>query len=227
MALILNIDTATSLATICLSSNGNCVSFSEHNQQKEHASFVHKAILNILHAAGLSLDQLDAIAVTSGPGSYTGLRVGMATAKGFCYALSKPLILINTLRVMAAAALEKLTTTEPGTLLCPMIDARRMEVFTALYNRRLETVLPPQALLLDETSFNRYTSQFPVIFFGNGSLKAEHLLEGKNAVFASVEHDSKNLGILAEQAFQAGKFADITYAGPEYLKEFHAGKKAS
>jgi tRNA threonylcarbamoyladenosine biosynthesis protein TsaB len=135
MALILNIDTATETGGICIAEEGKTLAMAVNPEQKDHASWLHPAVEKIMRDAGCGMKDLQAVAVTAGPGSYTGLRVGMAAAKGFCYALGIPLITENTLKVMALAAKEQ----APGDgLLCPMIDARRMEVFTAVYQNDLE-----------------------------------------------------------------------------------------
>ena len=142
MALILNIDTSTEKASICIASNGVSTALLENAQQKEHAGWIHPAIEELLEQTKYTLHDLEAIAVTAGPGSYTGLRVGMATAKGLCYALNIPLITENTLRAMALASRQAYDgkINLENILFCPMIDARRMEVFTALFNPALEEV---------------------------------------------------------------------------------------
>src|SRR5450631_2693438 len=163
MALILNIDSATEKAGICLAKEGKCVSILQNQEQKDHASWLHEAIGEMMKTTGYKMTDLQAVAVTAGPGSYTGLRVGMAAAKGFSYALGIPLIAENTLKLMAYAA--SLQTASTG-LFCPMIDARRMEVFTAVYGSDLVELLPPVAMVIDEKSFENYLSGHTVSFFG-------------------------------------------------------------
>ena len=220
MPLILNIDTSTELASVCLNNNAQLVAYRQNEQQKEHASFVHLAIQQIMNEAAKELSDLDAIAVTSGPGSYTGLRVGMATAKGLCFALNKPLITIGTLEVMTQAAIAKLKSNGTNLLYCPMIDARRMEVFTAIYNAKFEEVLQPQAIILDENTFNKYDKE-AIVFFGSGSIKLQQLATPTKATFEDVSATACDLGTLAEKAFAAKKFADAAYSKPNYLKEFY------
>lgn len=222
--MIINIDTATDTASVCISEDGVSVCYRENNLQKEHASFVHAAIESILQETGKTLQQADAFAVTSGPGSYTGLRVGMATAKGFCYALGKPLITINTLKVMAQAAIsaQLSSNAENEILYCPMIDARRMEVFTALYNSRLEAVLSPVAMVVDESSFSLQLQNQPILFFGSGSEKLRTILLHKNARFKNISHSATDLAMLAQQAFNNRQFANLAYAQPDYVKEFYS-----
>ncbi len=225
MSLLLNIDTATEVASVCVTLNGSLLALAKNEHQREHASFVHTAITDILHQAGYTLKDIDAFAVTSGPGSYTGLRVGMATAKGFCYAFSKPLIAVNTLEVMANAALEEINDMKENVLLCPMIDARRMEVFTGLYDLLLTIILPPGAVILEESSFNEYLTENKIIFFGSGSVKFKGVKTDKNALFQHIEFSAKHLGSLADKAFQQNKFSDVSYSQPNYFKDFYTTSK--
>ena len=225
MSLLLNIDTATEVASVSVSLNGTSLALMKSEQQKEHASFVHTGIAEILKKTGYELHDIEAFAVTSGPGSYTGLRVGMATAKGFCYALSKPLIAINTLEVMTKGAIDTVGRAEKGMLFCPMIDARRMEVFTAIYNADIETIFSPRAVILEENFFNNYTINNKVLFFGSGSKKLLRIESNPNSVFAEIQANATHLGSLAEIAFRHGRFSDISYAEPTYFKDFHSIKK--
>lgn len=224
MALLLNIDTATEHASVCLSKD-NLVLHELHSpDQKNHASFIQSAINELVRIAGIALKDIDAIAVSAGPGSYTGLRVGMSTAKGLCYALNKPLILVNTLQVIASAAIHYFTgkdeTLNASTLICPMIDARRMEVFTAVYNNDLSEVASPIAMILDSTSFSTILQQHKVIFCGSGVQKAPSAFTHKNAVFITLQHSAKDMVTLAANAYTVRHFADIAYSEPFYLKEF-------
>jgi len=143
------------------------------------------------------------------------LRIGMATAKGLCYALNIPLITINTLHMMASAA-----TAEPTALLCPMIDARRMEVFTGLYTNTLQEVMPAQALILNENSFAEVLAKTTVTFFGNGSAKFQTILQHPNAVFKIINADASHLAALAQHAFAHRNTADLAYSEPFYGKDF-------
>lgn len=219
MGLILQIDTATEIACVCLSRNGVLLGQLANTEQKSHASFVQPAILELMQQTELELHQLDAVAVTAGPGSYTGLRVGLSSAKGLCFALQKPLIMLNTLEVMAAA---QVTVTPPAgnVLLCPMIDARRMEVFTALYNKDLQELAPPSALILNEQSFAAELTDNTIVFFGSGSAKWQQLIQHPHAVFSTVQHQAEGMSLLAWKAFQDKRFADLAYSEPLYVKEF-------
>lgn len=235
MSLILNIDTATDFASICLSKDNDVLCYAENREQKNHASFLQPAIQNLVQNAGYTLNNIDAIAVTIGPGSYTGLRVGLASAKGLCFALNKPLIALNTLQVIANSMVrnkelgiskEDIETNHTSyiincTLFCPMIDARRMEVFTALYNDNLNEVLPTQALILDEKSFAVELMENKIVFCGNGSAKLQNVLKNDNASFSSVEYSAKNMVSLSYKKFMEKDFADLAYSSPFYGKEFY------
>lgn len=219
MALILNIDTATENAGVCLSLDGRPLFQLENKDQKSHASFVQPAVKSVMEETGYELKQLAAIAVTSGPGSYTGLRVGLSSAKGLCFALNKPLLLINTLEVMAAAQLNSGIATG-GNLICPMIDARRMEVFTGIFNTDLQEVMAPAAMILDAQSFQEQLTDNTIVFCGNGSSKWQPLCGHPHAIFSNVTHEAKDIAMLAEKAFEAKRFSNLAYSEPFYLKEF-------
>ena len=220
MALILNIDTAVDVASVCLAKDGMVLSIARNESQKDHASWLHIAIKEIFEKNNLGLGSVDALAVTGGPGSYTGLRIGMATAKGICFALNKPLISLNTLLVMANAAKD-----ESADLLCPMIDARRMEVFTAIYTKGLEIVKDPAAITLNENSFAEYFSNNSICFFGNGSNKFKAIEKKPQAFFSEIKTDASSMISLSEKSFAEKKFADLAYAEPLYLKEFYTPVK--
>jgi tRNA threonylcarbamoyladenosine biosynthesis protein TsaB len=223
LPLLLNIDTATEYASVCINDNENIIGIEKSTDQKNHASFIQPAIKKLFYSARRQLSDVDAIAVTAGPGSYTGLRVGLATAKGLCYALNKPLILLNTLEVMGHASLSEMINDNRETancFFCPMIDARRMEVFTAMYNNKLECILKPAAVILDENMFNQYLSDHRVIFSGSGSLKLEKILHHSNAIFLNAQHSAADMVMLSIKAFGNKHFADIAYSEPFYLKEF-------
>jgi len=223
MALILNIDTAIETASLCLARDADVLSVAKNvgndssgESQKDHASWLHVAIKEIFEKNALALSSVDAIAVTGGPGSYTGLRIGMATAKGICYALNKPLISLNTLLVMASAA-----TNENTDLLCPMIDARRMDVFTAIYTKTLQLVKEPAAITLNENSFDEYLLNNSICFFGNGSSKFRAMKKNQQAFFSTINADALSMILLSEKSFAEKEFADLAYAEPLYLKEFY------
>lgn len=217
MSRILHIDTAVQVASICLSDGEGVVETRVNPAEKESAAWLHVAIQSLLQQNNVAPAQLDAVAVSTGPGSYTGLRVGLSAGKGLCYALSIPLISINTLQMMAAGVKNSGTD-----LLCPMIDARRMEVFTALYNASLEEVMPPTNMILDETSFAQWLQSSSITFFGNGSNKAKTILNHTNAFFAAHTATAKDMVLLAAEKFLKGEFSDLAYSEPFYGKDFHS-----
>lgn len=232
MGLILNIDTATENAGICLARDASVVANRVNRDQRDHASWIQPAIAEMMAEAGYAMNQLEAVAVTAGPGSYTGLRVGLATAKGLCYALNIPLITESTLKVIAyatRAAMQLSTAQSPAEIplfLCPMIDARRMEVFTGVYSQDLEEVVPGGAVILEEGSFNKELENNRLIFCGNAVAKWKPLCKHSHAMFYEGDaHTAADLAMLSEQAFQQRRWADLAYAVPAYLKEFHTGIK--
>lgn len=202
---------------MCLSDGATILDGAVNPTEKESASWLHTAIRDLLQQNDLATSDLHAVAVSAGPGSYTGLRVGMSAAKGLCYALSVPLISINTLQMMAAAVKEPATS-----LLCPMIDARRLEVFTALYTPSLEEVMRPTNMILDETSFQDWLSENTITFFGNGSSKAENMIKHFHAFFVTSEARAEDMVPLAVKKFASGQFSDLAYSEPAYGKDFHS-----
>lgn len=218
MALILNIDTATEEAGICLARDGETLALAENREQKDHASWLHPAIENMLGTAGYRLSDLQAIAVVAGPGSYTGLRVGMAAAKGFCYALGLPLITEDKLKMMAFAASQQLPESD---LLCPMLDARRMEVFTAVYEKDLSVLLPSTAMIVEQNPFTGYLTSRRMSFFGSGSDKCKPIISSPNASFVQVKDHAGYLGILSFLRYLRKEFTGLAYSEPVYTKEFY------
>jgi tRNA threonylcarbamoyladenosine biosynthesis protein TsaB len=215
VSLLLHIETAVVGSSVCLSDGVNIVALKENPSQKDSAAWVQPAIQDLVRESGITLRELQAISVSAGPGSYTGLRVGMSTAKGLCYALGIPLITVSTLKMMAVTALK-----EEADLLCPMIDARRMEVFTALYDKKLNEVVAPHNMILEAGSFAPPLEQNRVLFFGNGAEKFKPLVANPHAFFATLEANAAHLVPLALQQFEDRTFADLAYAEPYYGKEF-------
>ena len=220
MSLILNIDTASENAHVSLAKYGMVLHSLSNESQKEHAAFLQAGIQQLMKSVNINLKDVDAIAVTAGPGSYTGLRVGMASAKGLCYALKKPLITISTLEVLTASALEFFPTDNKDLLYCPMMDARRMEVFTAVYKHDLTIRLQPCAMILDELSFEKDLFNNQIVFFGSGSDKWKLICKHENAVFKTVSLLPKSLGKSTNALFLEKKFTELAYSEPLYLKEF-------
>ena len=217
MAIILNIDTSVETASVCLSHHTEVIGQAVNENQKDHAAWLHTAIINLINGAQLQINDINAIAISIGPGSYTGLRIGLAAAKGLCYALSLPLISINTLEMMAHSVAK-----EKGEFICPLIDARRMEVFTATYNKSLEEITKPFALIVDKNSFTDLLSSGSVIFCGNGSKKLQTILDHDNAFYSNTIATATDLVHLSSMYFQDKKFANLAYTEPYYLKEFYS-----
>lgn len=232
MSVILNIETATKVCSVALAVNGKTVAFEESDQPNIHAEKLLTFVEWVLKKANVSFAEVNAIAVGSGPGSYTGLRIGASTAKGLCYALDVPLISVSTLKAMAHAAAAK--QKEKNMLYCPMIDARRLEVYTAIYDSANNEIEPVQAKILDEHSFSSYLDNHAICFFGDGMPKMRELLtplnppgrvDTKTIWIDSVYASAKNLVPLAEEAYSKNEFANLAYYEPFYLKDFVAKKK--
>ncbi|WP_346236238.1 tRNA (adenosine(37)-N6)-threonylcarbamoyltransferase complex dimerization subunit type 1 TsaB [Niabella insulamsoli] len=219
--LLLNIDTAIEKGSFCISDGLDILVFDKNDRQKEQASWLHEAIRAGFDKIGADMRDLDAVAVSSGPGSYTGLRIGMATAKGFCYALTKPLICLSTLEVMARAVHENAKD-----LICPMIDARRMEVFSAIFTKKLETYKDPFAATLDSGSFAETLAKHQILFTGNGSLKFEQLMEVSPAAqFIRKDIDARDMIYLSLKNFKEKTFADVAYSEPYYVKDVYIANR--
>ncbi|RYG16309.1 MAG: tRNA (adenosine(37)-N6)-threonylcarbamoyltransferase complex dimerization subunit type 1 TsaB [Chitinophagaceae bacterium] len=219
MAIIIQIETATKVCSAAISKNGKTIALKEEMASNIHASSLTLFIKEVMDSAGLQFTDVDAIAVSKGPGSYTGLRIGVSTAKGLCFALDKPLIAVDTLQMMAAGFMVR----EPGQsgLICPMIDARRMEVFTAIYDKDLNEVQQVTAKIVDEQSFADVLQVNQVNFIGDGAEKCKAVLQHKNALFSETNFNSAaNMSKLSFEAFQAAKFVDVAYFEPFYLKDF-------
>ena len=221
MPLILNIDTATTYASVAFSRDGAVLGVRTNETQKEHASFLQPAIEGLSRELGIPLKSIDAIAVTIGPGSYTGLRVGLSSAKGIAYALDKPLVPVGTLEVMAHAAEKAWGSGEGAPLFCPMIDARRDEVFAAIYAPNGKIIMEPRALILSEEVFDPYTLNNLLIFSGDGSFKWKTTYNRSSARFLLTQHTAADLAFVAEKHLSAGDPEPLAYLQPLYLKEFH------
>jgi len=216
MSFILNIDTALDTASVCLAQNEEILALAINENQKKQSGWLHQVINELLKKNNLRPHQLDAVAVSIGPGSYTGLRVGLSAAKGLCYALNIPLIAVSTLKMIAFAAKD-----EADSLICPMIDARRMEVFTAVYDKELQEKMPAHALVIDEKSFaDMLTSS--ILFCGNGSKKLQSLISNTNASFSDTVSNASHLSPLSQNCFLKKEFADLAYTEPLYIKEFYS-----
>ncbi|HXB38948.1 MAG TPA: tRNA (adenosine(37)-N6)-threonylcarbamoyltransferase complex dimerization subunit type 1 TsaB [Bacteroidia bacterium] len=221
---ILCIETSTTVCSVCIANEEKVISVREINSGYTHAENLNVFIEEILKEAGVSFKQLNAVAVSKGPGSYTGLRIGVSAAKGLCYALNISLISIDTLEAIACEVSAK---TKEDMLYCPMLDARRMEVYCAGYDKSLKNILPVQALVLDENSINVFKLNKPLCFFGDGMPKAKELLQNKfsDAVFIeNVIPSSKNMATLAFKKLTEKQFENTALFEPFYLKEFFIKK---
>ncbi|MBP9017239.1 MAG: tRNA (adenosine(37)-N6)-threonylcarbamoyltransferase complex dimerization subunit type 1 TsaB [Paludibacteraceae bacterium] len=219
--LILHIETSTQVCSVALSNGTECI-FSKFTNEEgmNHAKLLNGFIAEAMNVLNNDFHSLNAVAVSSGPGSYTGLRIGVSTAKGLCYGLNIPLISIGTLDIMAVAALNSIN--EKDALLCPMLDARRMEVYAAIYNTDLEVVRPVAADIVDNSTYKEILDQNSVYFFGNGMNKCKPLLQQHaHAYFIDeVFPLAENMVPLALKAYQQKQFVDTAYFEPFYLKEF-------
>ncbi len=222
--MILQINSFSPTASIALASEGIVLSTEENDLPQDHAKWLHPAIQRLIEAAKIKPDQLQAVAVVAGPGSYTGLRVGMAAAKGLCFALKIPLIGVNSLYLMAEAMAS--LAIEKKALLCPMIDARRKEVFTAVYSAEMKEILPPAAVILDKTSFEKYLLGNRMVFSGTGAAKWKELVHSNNAEFYPQNDVTESFARISNQYFLDKRWLDLAYCEPVYLKEFftHANK---
>ncbi len=231
MALILSIETATNICSIALSKDGMLLSVEESSARNTHSAVITLLIEKVFANAGKDFPEIDAIAAGEGPGSYTGLRIGVATAKGLCYALGKPLIAVSTLQALSVGmkdalfSLPDINKNKP-TLFCPMIDARRMEVYCAIYDSSGKEIRKPAAEIITENSFAEYLDDHILVFAGDGALKCKPLLENhEHAIFMdNVAASAKYMAVLAEGKFSENKFEDISCFEPFYLKDFVAGK---
>ena len=219
MSLILSIDTSTKVCSVALHSDSKLLAISELYTEKSHSGMLTTLCESVVKYAGFSLKSLDAIAVAKGPGSYTGLRIGVSTAKGFCFALDKPLIAVNTLEAMAYQVKGFYDETH---LLCPMIDARRMEVYCQIIDNQMNVISETEAKIINELSFSEILDEKKIVFFGDGATKCRAEISHKNAVFLNTEiHPSaKTVGLLATNSFEKSLFENVVTFEPFYLKDF-------
>lgn len=222
MPCILNIETATEVCSVVVSDNDNVIFQKEELKGPSHAvllgSFVDEAVR---HLRSKKI-KLDAVAVSCGPGSYTGLRIGVSEAKGLCFGMGIPLIAINTLHIMASGVLNNNNTNE-ASVFCPMIDARRMEVYDVLLDSNLKELRPVSADIINEDSFTDILDKNKVLFFGNGAGKCRDILKHSNAIFLeNIYPHAKDMIRLANKDYSEKRFVDTAYFEPFYLKEFVA-----
>jgi tRNA threonylcarbamoyladenosine biosynthesis protein TsaB len=228
MALILNIETSTQVCSVALANDGRLTALKETRSSNSHSEILTVFIEEILKKNKCAADDLDAIAVSSGPGSYTGLRIGVSAAKGLCFATNKPLISVSTLQAMALGMVRSTDMKEfdQYTLFCPMIDARRMEVYTAMFDISNNEVKKVSAEIIDKDSFSDHLSKTKLVFFGDGASKCKEVLaQNANALFFDdIFPGAQHMVEISEQKFNNNDFEDLAYYEPFYLKDFIAGK---
>jgi len=225
MSYILQIETATTVCSVALARDSEVVAYKQLDERNIHAEIITLFIEELITTAAIKYNDLDAIAVSCGPGSYTGLRIGVSTAKGLCFALDKPLIAVETLTAMAQGVID--TKAYSNRLLCPMIDARRMEVYTAVFDTTGNRIMPTSAEIIDENSFADLLKDHKILFFGDGAEKCKDVLgENSNAMFLpGFTNSATHLTQQAFEKFNRKDFEDVAYFEPYYLKDFIAGTK--
>lgn len=228
MSCILNIETSTETCSVAVAQDGGIIFEKLNNEPNSHTKYLAKFVEEALSFAESHAIPLDAVAVSSGPGSYTGLRIGVSTAKGICYGKNVPLIAIPTLKLLCVKPLLSDDIEEENALLCPMIDARRMEAYTAIYDRALKEVRKVQADVIDANTYNEWLDKGIVYFFGNGAEKCKDIITHPNARFIdNIVPTAKSMLPLAELAIAKADYVDVAYFEPFYLKDFVAIKAKS
>ena len=217
MALILNLETATTNCSVSLAKNGEVIAIKEHNTPNySHSEQLHVFIEDVLQEASLGRSDLDAVAVSKGPGSYTGLRIGVSAAKGLCFALDIPLISVPTLRNMAEQAKDYKVD-----FIIPVLDARRMEVYAQVFNKALQEVRETRAEIIDAHSFHDYLNRGRVLFLGSGAEKCIEVLGHEHVIYETgIVPSSREMGRLSFMKFKEKDFEDVAYFEPYYLKDF-------
>ena len=221
MANILLIETSAEICSVAVECDGNIIDLQMSDNAMQHATHLPLYVESAMKLLKEKNIKLDAVAVSAGPGSYTGLRIGVSTAKGICYALSCHLIALDTLKVMAFGFKQ---TNQANTIICPVIDARRMEIYTAMYDSDLNELLPAEAKIIDENSFADINQS--ICFCGSGAEKMSKVIANPNAMFDPTLKPTANMMVdLAEEAYRNAKFEDVAYYEPFYLKEFYSPQK--
>ena len=225
MSLLLSLETSTTVCSVALHENEVLLATAEVHREQSHASKLAVLIDEVVRWADVKVSDVKGVAVSSGPGSYTGLRIGASTAKGLCYALSVPLVAVGTLEILAA---QMNKTNITGARLCPMIDARRMEVYCQLFDAQNAALQPVEAKIIDEQSFITELNEGPILFFGNGAEKCREVIRHPAAFFVSgVTPSAVSLGALASKKLLRNEVEDLVHFEPFYLKEFMVKKPST
>lgn len=225
MSTILAIETSGKYCSVALIHEGLAEYNREDNVEMNHARAIGPFVEDCMREASRKEWKIDAVAVSMGPGSYTGLRIGMSMAKGLCFSLDVPLIGVSTLKLLAVKAMFRNMEWEGDEILVPMIDARRMEVYTAAYDFRLDSLLDPIPMILTDESYDMLPSDRQIYFMGDGSAKSKEVLNKENYHWLdNLNPHAIDMTALAEKAFREGDFLDVAYAVPEYIKEYEAKK---
>jgi tRNA threonylcarbamoyladenosine biosynthesis protein TsaB len=221
MALILSIESATKNCSVAVARDGDVLAIRELCEERfSHAEKLHSFVLEVMSESGHELSELDAVAVSKGPGSYTGLRIGVSTAKGLCYAVDKPLISVPTLESLA-----RQVDASGDELIIPLLDARRMEVYSAVFDSGYSQIRETRAEVIESGSYEAYLYKSKVFFLGDGAKKTKAAIDHPNAVFLPSRYpSSREAAVLAETRYREKDFEDLAYFEPFYLKDFIAGK---
>lgn len=228
MSCILHIETSTTVCSVALTQDGDCIFEKEDTHGPQHAAILAPFVEEAVSMADSHAIPLDAVAVSCGPGSYTGLRIGVSTAKGVCYGRNLKLLAVPTLEVLCVPVLLYHEELPDDALLCPMLDARRMEVYTAVYDRSLREIKETSAVIVEENTFAELAEKHPLYIFGNGAGKCADVLSHPNIHFIeNIYPSARHIMPLAERRMAQGQFEDVAYFEPFYLKDFVAGKPKS
>jgi len=223
MALILSIETATKVCSVALAKDGKVITSKETAEGNSHSTQLAPFIKEVMDKSPYNFSDLEAIAVSKGPGSYTGLRIGVSTAKGLCFGLDIPLIAVSTLAAMAVQAKIQYSNFEDNILFSPMIDARRMEVYSQFFDFELNPLNDISAIIVEEETYKKELEKHPILFFGDGAFKCKDTINNSKAIFFEGGLPSaKGMAPIAEKQFQNEDFVDVAYFEPFYLKEFVA-----
>lgn len=226
MALILSIETSTTVSSVAIHEDGHMIASQSLHIDKSHSAYLAPSIKNLFETSGLQMKSIDAVAISKGPGSYTGLRIGTSTAKGICFGLDAKLIGINSLEAMAYGIVKYMPK---DVILCPMIDARRMEVYCLIAKTDMSILEKTSSKIIDEKSFSDLLSKNKIVFIGNGAMKCKPALDSsKNTIFIDdIFPSAEHVGALAWQAYENNEFENLAYFEPYYLKDFIAKKPSA